>query len=174
MVRLSITIAIYAAIVGSLALGWDIYKYSRDKPRLIVTSYEGLVVKTDKDKSPLLLDLQDFKGLVARNDVQVLVSNEVIFLKAVNDSTRPITITYWGVGYKEGGSFHFSPPQELSAPPYKLEEGQALTLWVSKQGMIKKIQDDNKTPEFCFFKTADDRICKSSGFAINGRGDDLN
>lgn len=162
--------AIYGAILATIVFSWNIYLVIRDRPHIQVKCYEGVLATATNEKYPqalsgLLLDLQGLNELTAQEGTKISITEELIIVTASNRSRRPVTITMWGVGYKEGGYLSASPP--VKAPlPHRLKEGESYTLWVSKKSFIEELKKDGKTPGYVFIKTADGRLFKKKGFPV--------
>ena len=151
----------YSAVVATAALAWNVVKYIRDKPKLIMHCWEGHWVTTDKDPNGLILDSQDLKELSVRSDVHINISEERYFFKTSNATTRPSTIVNFGIGYKEGGFVYWAPPAESQPFPRKIEDGESWLVWASKSSLENQILSKGKSPSYFFVKTATGKIYKN-------------
>ncbi len=90
-------IAIYGAVLSTLALGWNIYKWYCERPSLLVDA-------------KIMREVPDIDG------------KDRLVVSATNQGHRPVNVKLWGV--KVSGGFRVVDTGKL---PRKLEEGDSFS-----------------------------------------------
>lgn len=125
-------IAIYGALLSSIALGWNIYRQFTDKGRLSVQCYIGnfcpAVSKETKDY--LIKDLPE--SLVEWASQNIHEDRDYLIYKVTDIGRKPILVTQVGGGYRNGEQFLINPncpmPKELKPGEYFLEYSPDLSI----------------------------------------------
>jgi len=109
-------IAIYAAIVGTLALGWEVLQwwFSR-RGRISVCIWEGTILSTQESK----------------------IKKIVVNIQAINKGDKEVYLISAGFKTKNEEEFIITTP-EL---PAKLEGGNCQTLRVGRETVLNNITD---------------------------------
>ena len=129
----TIYIAIYGAILSTIAIIWNILKDIKDKPLMIISASLGII--TFHDNSDL--------------------ETGYIF-SAVNKSKHPITLVNAGIRVEENHDILFVENTNL---PRRLEEGDKVDIYRSANKFYPEI--DKHKPEYLWFRDTTGRIYKS-------------
>lgn len=111
--------AIYGAIVSTFAVGWNIYRDSRDRARLELSTMVGFLIKgrnqqrTVSHAFALKTWPERFKG-----------TSPELFLTITNVGKRPVVVQGWAIqaDRQKAGSDNFLYP--FTALPKSLKEGE--------------------------------------------------
>lgn len=88
----TITIAIYGAILSTIAIGWNIYNNLQDRPKIKISTKFGFMAGDNSEKT-------------------------FLFIKAINRGRRPITLSSVGIRCEKNDLLNlktFSLPSELN------------------------------------------------------------
>jgi len=107
-------IAIYGAILSTIAIAWNFWKYLKNKPSVKVSASIGFLTYRDGSE-PI----------------------RIYSFEAVNDGKRPITLTNVGIKIENNQSIQFIDNTNL---PKKLNEGDKVTFFRKVNEFYPEIQ----------------------------------
>ncbi len=127
------SVAIYGAILSTVAILWKIYSYILDKPKIRVNNDVGI------------------------SSIMPGQAEEVLLVTAVNHGKRPVTLSSIGI-YTEG-ELNFLPPLINWNLPKKLGEGESHTVCYNLNKSIKHFK--KYSPIYSWFKDQTGEVYKS-------------
>ena len=127
----TLIIAIYGALVSTIAVGWSIYNSLQDKPKIRVSAKFGF--------------MQSSKGL--EEDI-------FLFIKIINKGKRSIHLSSFGLRSEKGDLI----PSRITALPFELKGGTSHSEFF-KMDELEKLED--KQFYFAWYRDETGRLYKS-------------
>lgn len=134
------SIAIYAAVVATIALGWRIYEWFRQRPRIKVK-----VMVLQKSGVPSV----DF-------------SKKFISVTAMNSGHYPTTISIAGLRMSNERDLQHMPSVMSRQLPYRLDVGESVQVEYDPEDLKKALRREGEGIyiEFAWFRDQADRLYK--------------
>jgi len=126
-------IAVYGAILSTIAIGWNIYNNLQDRPKVKVTGKFGFMTSS--------------KG----------AEGHFFFVKAVNKGRRSVHLS--SVGLRSGDE-DIMIVHRMTGLPHELKEGKSHSEWFTLNE-LRKLKDENKLPDFAWYRDETGKLYKS-------------
>jgi hypothetical protein len=130
-------LAVYAAIVGSVALGWQVVSYVLAGGRVKANFSPGMIGGGGLITGPASAFVESIQSLRAQG-----YDGPVVAVVQVRNVGRlPVTVSGWSVAVKPGGT-SFRPIAESLGPalPHRLDAGEAAS-WAVDMARVKALVD---------------------------------